>query len=166
MWATQVPIIAPLTAKTANVAARGVIRARYSAAACVGARVISTTFQASFTRRIARITQPVGSISQLLQAVERAARERVVVVVPGLAHRERGEPEDVGRVVVDGEAPGAEEVADGVDRPRHVVGEEDPHRPAPQRGLERAPPGAGQREPDRGRDHDPERHPDARTSCG
>src|SRR4051794_27249755 len=35
------------------------------------------------------------------QTMERRARERVVVVVPRLAHRQRGEPEDVGRVILD-----------------------------------------------------------------
>ena len=66
------------------------------------------------------------------QAVDGRARERVVVVVPRLAERGEREPDDVGRVVVGGEAPAAEEVADRVDRPGDVVHEEDPHEPAPE----------------------------------
>ena len=95
--------------------------------------VISTTFQASRVRFIARI-DPGGRVElPPAQAVHRGARERVVVVVPGLAEREQREPEDVRRVVVDGEAARAEEVADGVDRPGDVVQQEDPHRAAPER---------------------------------
>ena len=100
------------------------------------------------------------------QAVERRARERVVVVVPGLAHREQGEPGDVGGVIVDGEPAAAEEVADGVDRPRDVVDEEDPHRAAPQRRLERAAPGAGEREADRRAGSRSRAPPTGGTSCG
>ena len=72
------------------------------------------------------------------QAVHGRAREGVVVVVPRLAERGDGEPEDVGRVVLDVEAPAPEEVADGVDRPRHVVDEEDAHEAAPEQAGERA----------------------------
>ena len=72
------------------------------------------------------------------QPVPRRARERVVVVVPALAEREQRQPEHVGRVVVDVEPARAEEVADRVDRPGDVVQREDPHRPAPQRGRQRA----------------------------
>src|SRR5690349_25068859 len=43
-------------------------------------------------------------------SVARRARERVVVVVPGLAHRQQRQPEHVGRLVVDVEPPRAEEV--------------------------------------------------------
>src|SRR4051794_39799649 len=92
--------------------------------------------------------------------MERAARERVMVVVPALAHAQDREPEDVGRVVGDLEAPGPEEVADGVDRPGDVVAEEDPHGAAPQRGLERPAPGPGDGQPDRRWDRDPEHDPE------
>ena len=72
------------------------------------------------------------------EAVDGRAGEGVVVVVPGLAEGRQREPEDVGRVVLDVEAPVPEEVADGVDRPRHVVDEEDAHEAAPQQAGERA----------------------------
>src|SRR3954467_707216 len=62
------------------------------------------------------------------EAVHGGAREGVVVVVPGLAEGRQCEPEDVGRVVLDVEALVAKEVANGVDRPRHVVDEEDAHQ--------------------------------------
>ena len=78
-----------------------------------------------------------------------------MVVVPALAERERGEPEDVGRVVLDREAARPEEVADRVDRPRDVVQGEDAHRTAPQRGGQRA----GQRAVDQVAE--PERHQQA-----
>src|SRR5947209_1895928 len=57
------------------------------------------------------------------QSMARAARERVVIVMPGLAEGEDRQDGDVRRVVFDVEAPGAEEVAHGVHRPRHVVNE-------------------------------------------
>ena len=72
------------------------------------------------------------------QAVRGRARERVVVVVPGLAERGQREPDHVRRVVGDREAPAPEEVADGVDRPRHVVQEERAHEPAPDEAAQRA----------------------------
>jgi hypothetical protein len=56
----------------------------------------------------------------------------VVVVVPRLAERGEGEPEHVGRLVLGGEAPAAEEVADRVDREGHVVDEEDAHQAGPE----------------------------------
>ena len=58
-----------------------------------------------------------------------------MVVVPRLAERRDRQPEDVGRVVVDVEAPLADEVADAVDRPRDVVQEEDAHEAGPQEHL-------------------------------
>ena len=72
------------------------------------------------------------------EAVDGRAREGVVVVVPGLAERRQRQPEDVGRVVLDVEAPAPEEVADGVDRPRDVVDEEDADQAAPQQAGEGA----------------------------
>ena len=49
-------------------------------------------------------------------AVGGGRRERVVVVVPGLAERQQGEPEEVARLVAGVEAAAAEEVAQRVDR--------------------------------------------------
>ena len=63
--------------------------------------------------------------------MEGGAGEGVVVVVPGLAERGQGEPEHVGGAVVGIKAPGAEEVAHGVDAPGDMVDEEDPHQAAP-----------------------------------
>src|SRR3954447_9036424 len=71
-------------------------------------------------RRVERRLEP-------REAMAGRARERVVVVVPGLAEARQREPPHVRRVVLDGEAAPAEEVADRVDRPRNVVEEEDPH---------------------------------------
>ena len=73
-----------------------------------------------------------------LQAVRGGAREGVVVVVPALAEGRDREPEDVGRVILDVEAALAEEVADRVDRPGHVVLEEDAHEAAPDEAGDRA----------------------------
>src|SRR3954451_22327021 len=91
-----------------------------------------------------RADDPGGRVElATAEAVLRRAREGVVVVVPGLAEGRQREPEDVGRVVLDVEAPAPEEVADGVDRPRHVVDEEDAHEAAPQQAGERAGEAAG-----------------------
>ena len=73
------------------------------------------------------------------QAVQRRAREGVVVVVPGLAERGQREPEDVGRLVLRAEAPAAEEVADRVDR-RRSRGARGRSAPAPPRTAPSAPP--------------------------
>src|SRR4051794_23463521 len=85
-------------------------------------------------------------------------REGMVVVVPGLAHRRYGEPEDVARLVVGREAAAAEEVTDRVDAPRHVVEQEDPHQPAPQEPGETARDLAGQQPAERERDRQPGAH--------
>ncbi len=66
----------------------------------------------------------------------------MVVVVPGLSERHQRQPGDVRRLVLDVEAPAPEDVADRVDRPRHVVDEEDPHEAGPQQRPQRR----GQRE--------------------
>ena len=78
------------------------------------------------------------------QAVDGGAREGVVVVVPGLAEGGEGEPEDVGRLVLDLEPAGSEEVADGVDAPGDVVDEEDANQPAPEQAGGGAQQGAGE----------------------
>ena len=80
-----------------------------------------------------------------LEAVEGRAREGVVVVVPGLAERERREPRDVGRVVVVVEPAKAVEVADRVDAPRDVVHEEEAHGAAPEQAHQRGVGGAADR---------------------
>src|SRR5262245_12861425 len=67
----------------------------------------------------------------------------MVVVMPGLAEGRDGEPEDIGRVVVDVKAAGAREVADGVDAPGDVVDEEDPDEATPEQAQGRAGDGAG-----------------------
>src|ERR1700722_10135056 len=72
------------------------------------------------------------------EPVKRRAREGVVVVVPGLPERERRQPPDVGRQVVDVEPAAAEDVADRVDRPGDVVNEEDPDETAPDQAPSRA----------------------------
>ncbi len=70
-------------------------------------------------------------------AVERRGGEGVMVVVPGLAERERREPQQVARVVLGGEAPPAEEVTQRVDAVGDVMQREDAHRAAPQHRLQR-----------------------------
>ena len=86
-----------------------------------------------------RADDPGGRIElATAEAVGRRAREGVVIVVPGLAEGRQREPEDVGRVVLDVEAPAPEEVADRVDGPRHVVDEEDADEAAPQQAGEGA----------------------------
>ena len=92
------------------------------------------------------------SISHQLQAVRGRARERVVVVVPALAEGRDREPEDVGRVILDVEAALAEEVADRVDRPGHVVLDEDADEAAPDEAGERALPAHGQQAAEHRRD--------------
>src|SRR5947209_15214221 len=57
--------------------------------------------------------------------------------MPGLAKRQQREPCDVGRAILDVEAPAPEEMADRVDRPRDVVHEEDPYEPAPNVAAQR-----------------------------
>ena len=64
-----------------------------------------TTFQTRPSLSISAITSPAGPALPAAQAVEGGAGEGVVVVVPGLAERRQREPEDVGRLVVDVEAP-------------------------------------------------------------
>ena len=95
------------------------------------------------------------SSSHHTQPVLGTARERVVVVVPGLAETGQREPEDVRRIVAGLEAACAEEVADRVDAPGDVVDEEDAHEPGPQQrleaGVQRAAPGEAGEERDRER---------------
>ena len=71
-----------------------------------------------------------------------AGGEGVVVVVPGLAETEKGEPPDVSRLVARGEAAPAEEVADRVDREGDVVKQEDADAAAPNEAGECALPAA------------------------
>src|SRR5829696_2844381 len=184
IWATQTPIAAPLTTNTPVVAARGLTHYGLSGAArgggtaahplrgggdlgALGRELLLLALRADLDdvpgqlRRFHRADHPGRRVDlPPAQAVHRRARERVVVVVPGLAEGERREPEDVGRVVVDVEAAGAEEVADRVDRPGDVVQQEDAHRAAPQRAGD----GARQRPLDRpahgGRERDSDRDPD------
>src|SRR4029077_12038834 len=78
------------------------------------------------------------------QPVDGGAREGVVVVVPGLAEGGEGEPEDVGRLVLDLEPAGSEEVTDRVDAPGDVVDEEDANQPAPEQAGGGAQQGAGE----------------------
>jgi len=78
-----------------------------------------------------------GGIGEALpepEAVEGRGGEGVVVVVPGLAHRQGREPEDVAGFVLDVEALAPEEVADGVDRPGDVMEQEDAHQTTPKAG--------------------------------
>src|SRR5215210_4186903 len=72
------------------------------------------------------------------QPVEGRARERVVVVVPALAERDQGQQPDVAALVLRPELALPPEVADRVDRERHVVEQEDPDRAAPEERRERA----------------------------
>ncbi len=95
-----------------------------------------------------------------LQAVAGRARERVVVVVPRLAERREREPEDVRRLVLDLEAAAPEEVADGVDRPGHVVLQEDADEAAPeQTGQQRLHREAAEHEADERGDREAEQDP-------
>src|SRR5688572_18887299 len=59
------------------------------------------------------------------QSVTSGGRERVVVVVPGLAEGERREPGEVAGLIAGGERPPAEVVAERVDAEGRVVQEED-----------------------------------------
>ncbi len=61
-----------------------------------------------------------------------------MVVVPRLAERQDRQQRVVARVVVDVEPPVAREVADRVDRPGHVMDEEDAHQAGPDEGLQAA----------------------------
>src|SRR6185312_17555530 len=92
------------------------------------------------------------------EAVLGGARERVVVVVPGLAEARQREPPDVRGPVLDLEAPAPEEVADRVDRPRDVVQGEDPHETAPQQRRQAAGEAARQEPP--GGEREREAEPD------
>ena len=92
------------------------------------------------------------------QTVRGGRGEGVVVVVPGLAEGQRRQPGQVARLVAGVEVAPAEEVAQRVDRERHVVQDEDAHRTAPQQtgepardGLrERHAEAEGQRQTERG----------------
>src|SRR3954447_16516423 len=64
--------------------------------------------------------------------VRGGGRERVVVVVPRLPERQHRKPPEVARLVAGVEAPAAEEVAQRVDRVRHMVQDEHAHAAAPQ----------------------------------
>ena len=103
---------------------------------------------------------------ELLHAVERGGRERVVVVVPALAERDQAQQPDVARLVGALEVPPAPEVADRVDRERHVVQQEDADRAAPEERGQRALPGADDQVAEGGRDE--QRRPRARRrrACG
>src|SRR5215210_1011189 len=141
IWATQTPIAAPLTKNTPKVAARALTQYGLSGAARGGGTADRPLGERGHLGLLAgellllalrRDLDDVPGELRLLhradhpraridlppaQPVHRRARERVMVVVPGLAERERREPEHVRGVVLDLEAAGAEEVADGVDRP-------------------------------------------------
>ncbi len=93
------------------------------------------------------------------QAVKGRGGERVVVVMPRLAHRERRQPEDVARLILDVEAPATEEVADGVDRPGHVVQDEHADQAGPQQRRQRGADAAAHDPADGERDHEPEHRP-------
>src|SRR5438876_7948080 len=62
---------------------------------------------------------------ETLDAVTCGTGERVVRVVPRLAHREQCQPGDVAAPVVRAERPAAEAMADRVDRPGDVVRQAD-----------------------------------------
>ena len=83
----------------------------------------------------------------------------MVVVVPGLAERGHRQPEHVAGLVVGGEPAATEEVADRVDRERHVVQQEDPHQAAPEQADQAAAEAAGGGVADRERDRQPQSHP-------
>src|SRR5690242_1744980 len=65
--------------------------------------------------------------------------EGVVVVVPGLAQRRKGEEPVVAALVPAGIRPAPEHVADRVDAPGDVLEERDPHQAAPHGALDAAP---------------------------
>ena len=94
--------------------------------------LMRTTSQASPVRSSAQITHAEMSSCQPRRPWRVRRRERVVVVVPGLAERERREPEQVARLVAGLEVPAAEEVAQRVDAVGHVVDDEHAHEAAPQ----------------------------------
>ena len=83
----------------------------------------------------------------------------MVVVVPRLAERQRRQPDEVARLVVGVEAPAADEVAQRVDRERHVVQQEDPHQAAPQQRDQRASSVPPMQPAERERHREPEQRP-------
>src|SRR4051812_32192928 len=72
------------------------------------------------------------------QAMRGRARERVMVVMPALPERRDRQPEHVRRLILDVEATLPEEMTHGIDRPGHVMLEEDAHEPAPDKAGHRA----------------------------
>ncbi len=123
--------------------------------------LIRTTFHTrpSFSSAADHEPGRIGQALPGLQAVEGGGREGMVVVVPGLAHRQRREPEHVARLVLDREPLAPEEVADRVDRPGHVVEQEHPDEAAPQERGERAAEAAADDPPERERDREGQRDP-------
>ena len=59
-----------------------------------------TTFQANPSRSKASDDQCGGVYLPAPQAVNGGARKSVVIVVPGLSQRRKGEPEDIGRAII------------------------------------------------------------------
>ena len=104
--------------------------------------------------------EPGGIEGPAAHAMRGGGGERVVVVVPGLAKRERHEPEQVARLVVRLEATPPEEVAERVDAVGHVVHHQHAHPAAPEQ------PGQGRREraadriAERERQREPAERPD------
>ncbi len=68
----------------------------------------------------------------------------VVDVVPAVAEGHHGQRPEVGAPILGPIRPPAEGVAQGVDRPGHVVQERHPHQTGPQQGAQRPAQGAGQ----------------------
>src|SRR5688500_18634346 len=94
----------------------------------------------------------------LAQSVKGRRREGVMVVVPGLAERDPGEPPDIARLVARDEASATPEVADRVDREGDVVEQEDPDGSAPDEPRQKAVPAADQSPTDNCRDEQRDEH--------
>src|SRR3954453_12829530 len=129
---------------------RSQVAARELLALALGRDSHDVAGEAELLHRADEPRRRVEARLDLRQPVLCRARERVVVVVPRLAEARQREPPDVGGVVLDGEPPAAEEVADRVDRPGDVVQQEDPHQAAPQHPGQRAGQPAGDQAADGG----------------
>ena len=100
--------------------------------------VIRITFQASPTRSSPEISSPDGSISQRLRPWNAERGKAWWLWCQDSPSDSSASHATLVELVLDVESAAAEEVADRVHRPGHVVDEEDPHEPAPDVAEQRA----------------------------
>jgi len=87
------------------------------------------------------------------------ARERVMGVVPALAHRQDSENEVVTTHILAWKRTASPQMTGRIDAPRHVVHEKNPDEAAPQKAGQRTHPGKGDEPTQHGRQKERQHHP-------